>query len=68
MAPFTRHGREQAELRDASEADVDSALTNRVFEGPDSRPRCTLVRGFDTKGELLEVVLNEHHDVVTVYR
>ncbi len=54
--------------RGFSEADVDSALINRVSEGPDSRPNCTLVRGFDTHGGLLEVVLNEHHEVVTLYK
>ncbi len=54
--------------RGVKEADVESALINRVTDTTDTRPNCRLVRGLDTHGDILEVVLNEHNDVVTVYR
>lgn len=54
--------------RNVSEADVESALTHRVAEGPDSRPNCWWIRGLDASGVPLQVILNEHQDVVTVYR
>ncbi len=55
------------EQRGVSEADVVRALEQEVLPPRPASRRGRLIRtGFDTQGRMIEVVVNEHGDVVNV--
>lgn len=69
MADIVGYAWMRMEQRGVSEADVDAALAQEVAPPRSAnRPRRLIRRGLDTSGRILEVVLNDHGQVVNVLR
>lgn len=65
---YKAHARERMRDRGITQDDVEAAYASRVGpELPGRRPHTRTIQGFDTRGRLLTIVYNEHHEVVTVF-
>jgi len=67
VAQFTTYARSRMAERGVSEVDVDSALAQEVRPPrPGNRPGRLIRSGLDTRGRMIEVVQNEHGEIVNV--
>lgn len=69
VAEILPYARIRMEQRDITDADVNSALELETQPPrPSNRIGRMIRRGFDAEGRLLDVVLNEHGEVVNTFR
>ena len=69
MADIVGYARMRMAERGISEADVDAALLQEVGPPrPGNRPGRLVRSGLDTDGRILDVVMNEHGQLVNAFR
>jgi hypothetical protein len=69
LVQFLDYARKRMAERAVSEADVEFALSQEVRPPRAAHRHGHIIRcGFDTSGSLLEVIVNEHGEVMNVFR